>query len=338
MAEHSIPACRAPSPLPKLSLSYLPQCGLVLTGLCPSNSCDRPDGCRTEWTSFLAMCPAVDLPEGLSLVFKSLLAEGPALLHQLLEENSLKAANRHALIGPVVRGLQLLHDYWAYKGMGTLRREPHEFMAQWDFQDSQRKAPIHEMTSLAAFLLLFVANKDEAPQQQDTVTGFVRDQDASSGLLVPPPKLTMAVAQTCAQHIRLAYNSLHTPFPSWNAQFSELNLHYIHILHAHSGYAQTRYIALTCLGAIDAATWSMDICAAAASVSRLWKCLFRKACRRNKVIRALAQLLLMKTRPSSPLVDKWAGLRRDLWRAAQIAGPPGISRWPQQDPNLFYRP
>ena len=163
---NQFPLAARRAPLPRLSLSYLPQCGLVLTGPCPSYCCSHPDGCRTEWTSLLAMCPASDLPEGLSLVFKSLLAKGPALLHQLLEDDSLKAANRHALIGPVARGLQLLHDYWAYTGMGTLRREPHEFMAQWDLQDSQRKAPIHEMTSLAAFLLLFVANKDEAPQQR----------------------------------------------------------------------------------------------------------------------------------------------------------------------------
>jgi hypothetical protein len=194
------------------------------------------------------------------------------------------------------------------------------------------------MTSLAAFLLLFVAHEDEASQQQDTVTGFCRDKEESRGLLVPPQKLTLSVAQTCAEHIRFAYNSLHTPFPSWNAQFSELNLHYMHILHTHSGYAQTKYVALACLRAIDAAEWHMDICAAAASVSRTWRSLFQEACKGNKVIRALAQLLLMKTRPNSQLVDKWEGLRRDFWRAAQMAGAPGISRWPQHDGNLFYRP
>ena len=177
------------------------------------------------------MCAASDLPEGLALVFNSLLTDRPACIHQLQAENTLKSANRHALIGPVVRGLQLLHDYWAYKGVGTLRREPHEFMAQWDFQASQRNAPIHEMTSLAAFLLLFVAYEDEALQQPDTVIGVNRHKEDSPGLLVPPRRLTLSVAQSCAAHIRIAYKSLHTPFPSWNAQFSALNLHYMHILH-----------------------------------------------------------------------------------------------------------
>ena len=99
----------------------------------------------------------------------------------------------------------------------------------------------------------------------------------------------------------------------------------------YSGYAQTRYVALTCLRAINAAQWRMELCAAAASVSRMWQRLFYNACKGNKVIRALAQLLLMKTRPTSHLADKWAGLRRDFWRAAQMAGPQGTARWPQHD-------
>jgi hypothetical protein len=204
-------------------------------------------------------------------------------------------------------------------------------MANWDFQANQRKVPIHEMTSLAAFLLLFVAHEDEALQQPDHSIGVNPEKDTSQALLVPPQQLTLSCAQTCAAHIRIAYNSLHTPFPSWNDQFSELNFHYIHILHAHSGYAQTRYVALTCLSAIDAARWRMELGAAAASVSRSWKCIFRDTCQGNKVVRALAQLLLMKTRPNSHLVDKWEGLRRDFWRAAQMAGPSGNARWPQHD-------
>lgn len=272
-----------------------------------------------------------DLPEGLALIFSSLLTDSPSCLRQLQTEGALKAANRHALIGPVVRGLQLLHDHWAYRGVGTLRRERREFMANWDFQANQRKAPIHEMASLAAFLIRFVAHEDDALQRPDLSVGIYSGTDGTGVFLVPPRHLAMSCANSCAAHVRIAYNSLHTPFPSWSEQFSELNLHYIHTLHTHSGYAQTRYLALTCLSAIDAARWRMELGAAASAVSRSWKSIFRNTCQGNKVVRALAQLLLMKTRPNSHLEDKWEGLRRDFWRAAQMVGPPGNARWPQHD-------
>jgi len=281
------------------------------------------------------MSAARDIPDGLSMIFQQLLAEDPAWFRQIQAEHALHAANRHALLGPVVRGLQLLHDYWAYKGVGTLRREVRGFMTQWDFQASQRKAPAHEMTRLAAFLLLFVADQDGASQQAEAAPGLFSAYEESRSFVVPPPKLTQAMAQAYAQHIRTAYNSLHSPFAVWTAQSSEQNLLVLQALHHHSGYAQTKLVALTCLRIIKDAQWRLETVSSAAAVSRSWRNLFQTSCKGNKLVRALAQLILMKTRPGANLEDKWLGLRRDFWRAAQMAGPAAMIRWPSQPASPF---
>jgi len=281
------------------------------------------------------MSPASDIPDDLSTIFMALLAESPVWLGQIQAERTLHAANRHALLGPVVRGLQLLHDYWAYKGVGTLRSEVRGFMTQWDFQASQRKAPIHEMTRLAAFLLFFVADEDGAAQQTDAIPGLFSASEESRSLVVPPLKLTQAMAHAYAQHVRTAYNSLHSPFAVWTEQTSEQNLLVLQALHHHSGYAQTKLVALTCLRIIKDAQWRMETVSAAAAVSRSWRTLFQASCTGNKLVRALAQLILMKTRPGSNLEDKWLGLRRDFWRAAQMAGPAAMNRWPSHPASPF---
>ena len=268
--------------------------------------------------TLLTMSPAECVPENLSTVFTEMLTEKPTLLRQLQAGWTHVWANRHAVISPIMRGLQLLHEHWAYEGVGLLRSEPAELGARWAFQSAQRRTPIHQMASLAEFLLRRFAHDDEARARADLELGLEGHDVYTPGLLVPPRRLDLATARIYIDHIRAAYNSLYGPFPAWNAQFSEQNQRYIHLICAHSGYPQTRYAAIACLAAIDAAKWRFEIGATAAQVSRLWRRLFQGTCKGNKVIRALAQLLLTKTRPASSLHDQWAALRRDFERAAAI--------------------
>ena len=267
------------------------------------------------------------LPACLAPVFRSLLAGRLTLLRQLVTENSLSAANRHAILGPVLLGLQMLHSYWAQTSHGQ-RQDPSSYLAQEGLHANQRGAHLHEMARLAAFLLLWVADQDE------NLHGSGRTPLGQLPYLVPPPFMSMQLARACAEHVRIAYNTLYTPFHTWDARLAANNLRQIRVLREHSGYIQTRFIVLACLDAIDAAKHNMELCNAAAPASKNWARLFRSTGQRNKVVRALAQLLLMKTRPGY-LTGSWIGLRKDFWRAAQAAGPHALARWPAHDSWLY---
>ena len=271
---------------------------------------------------------AESLPEMMAMVFTELLTEKPGRLRQLQSVWTHLWATRHALVSPIVRGLMLLHEHWAYAGIGEHRSEEPAFLTRWTFECDQRRAPIHQMLSLAEFLLRRLARDDDALEQREHELGEEGHSNGKPGPLVPPRRLDRATASIYIEHIRAAYSSLSGPFSTWDRQFSEQNQRFIHQICAHSGYPQTRYVALSCLAAIDGAKWRLEVGAAASQVSRLWRSLFQRTCTGNKVIRALAQLLLTKTRPASSLPDQWAALRKDFERAAAMTGPRALALLP----------
>jgi hypothetical protein len=120
--------------------------------------------------------------------------------------------------------------------------------------------------------------------------------------------------------VELAFTSLERPFPGWSQAFSETNLHTIHLLRAHSGHAQVKYIVQRCNMALQAAAAGMRASAAAAAASRAWKVVFSPACRQNQVTWHLSYLLLQRTRADSGESDPWLALRLDFLRAAQDVG------------------
>jgi hypothetical protein len=178
----------------------------------------------------------------------------------------------------------MLHNYWAQTEHGAHRQDPASSLAQEGLHANQRGAPLHEMARLAAFLLLWVADQDEALHSSGQAP------PGQPTYLVPPPCISMQLARACVEHVRIAYNTLYTPFHTWDARLAANNLRHIRILRAHSGYTQTRFIVLACCDAIDAARRNMELCSAAAPASKEWERLFRSTCQRNKVVRALAQL------------------------------------------------
>ena len=217
----------------------------------------------------------------------------------------------------------MLHDHWAYRGVGTLRQQPADFCARIDFELNQASAPAFELAGLAGLLVTVVAEHDA---QLGTFEGSDTEEEGPATLLARPSPMPMYMAEAFQRHIRLAFNSLHTPFLGWDLRFSEVNLRQLHFLRAHSGYAQVRYIALTCLATIEAAIWRHDLAAAASTASPGWHNIFAPICKRCKILRTMATLLLLGVCPvrsnatSVPSHQAWTTLRKEFLHAAAMLG------------------
>jgi hypothetical protein len=257
------------------------------------------------------------------LQFGQLLHSQAKQLEQLCAEHCRAWGNRYAILGPLIRGLQLLHDHWAYRGVGRLRLQPADFCARICFEQDQIGAPVHELAGLANLLLVVVATHDT---KLGIFDGSDTEEEGPPTLLDRPRPMSLGMADVFRDHIALAFASLSTPFPAWTPQFSEENLNRIHHLKACSGYAQVKYISLTCLECRDNAKWRHDLAAGAAAASRGWHSIFQPICRRNKAVHAAASLLLLmvcEVRPVATTVHShqaWTTLRREFFRAAGIVG------------------
>ena len=260
-------------------------------------------------------CQASYLPEELSGQFGRLLSADTRRLHQLHAEHGHAWATRHKILGPVLRGLQLVHEHWAYRGVGSLRRELPSDAASTDFRQRQMMTPIHDLTSLAMVLLAYVAEHDVHEGAFDTSD---TEDEGLPTLLRRPAPLRRATAVNFQADIQRAYSSLHRPSTHWTRQDSERNLQTIHMLRNHSGYAQVRHICLSCLTACEEAKWKHHLTTAAAAVSKSWHTLFGPWRRCNRTAFYLGAALLSNMTNTPTTTDPWQQLKADFLAASRF--------------------